>query len=87
MKKTKIPITERAVLQRINRKLKRGGEMVRTNRRVANAFGRGEMPCDPLYHVIDIQRNFITGQLDDIDALEEYGREIGVLMPWERLQS
>jgi hypothetical protein len=72
-----IPISKRALIQRINRKLRPDGEMLKTARsaRVASSVG-----C---YFTIDFNRNWVTGQRVDPEAL---GRELGVLHDYERVE-
>jgi hypothetical protein len=73
-----VPVTERALVQRINRKLKADGELLKKCREDS-----------PSYHnlgdwfLIDVTINGVIGT--DIDIVEK-GRELGVLKPWERLQ-
>jgi hypothetical protein len=74
-KHPKLPVSERAVIQRINRKLKSDNEMVRKARGSARSLGE--------YYVIDFNRNWITGQNVDI---EELARELGVLREWETVE-
>ena len=68
-------ISEPALIARIKRKLAHEGETLRVSRS-ANGYDGHR------YGVIDRDRNFITGGTSDI---EEYGRELGVLRPGERL--
>ena len=71
----KVPVTMRALIQRINRKLASDNEMLRRT--------RGQASVDlGVYHVIDVSKNAVVGK--DIDP-EAYGRDLGVLKPWERL--
>lgn len=74
--KPRLDVPERALIQRINRRLKGDGEQLRTARssRVALSVGR--------HYIIDVQRNFIAHR--DV-ALEALGRKLGVLQPWEQL--
>jgi hypothetical protein len=76
MKKQKLPVTARALLQRINRKLRPHFEQVRTTRseRLANEFGR--------YYRMNWNRNYVAQRFVDIEAL---GRDLGVLAPFEAL--
>ena len=78
MPKPKVAISERALVQRINRKLKPENEQLRASRtpRMESSVGR--------YYVLDLRRNFISSQHVDPEAL---GRELGVLQPWEELES
>lgn len=73
---TRLKITERALMQRINRKLKQDGEQLRTARtqQVETTVGH--------YFIVDMNRNAITTQRVD---LEKMGRELGVIQPWEEL--
>jgi hypothetical protein len=72
-KTNKIPVTSRALHQRINRKLKKDGEQLRAYRR-----GRGG------YYVLDLERNFVVhGHVKP----EQLGRRVGVLQPWERVEA
>lgn len=76
MRRTSVPVSERAVIQRINRALApRGKKMCKT---------RGERAYLELgdYYVIDISRNRIV---DQNIGLEAFARELGVLAPYERL--
>jgi len=77
MTKERVPITEKALYQRINRKLKADDEVLKRARgRLATTLGD--------YYTVDLQRNCIM--LKDID-LEDYGRELGVLQPYETLEA
>jgi hypothetical protein len=72
-----VPVSERALIQRINRRLKQDGEQLRSARseQAASSVGR--------YYIVDTTRNFIAYQRVE---LEELGRKLGVLQPWEALQ-
>jgi hypothetical protein len=75
MRRQKVPITERALIQRINRKLKPDLEMLRVTReRWQTELGR--------FHIIDFDKNWICRK--DVD-LEELGRDLGVLADYEAL--
>jgi|SRR6185437_4049782 len=72
---TCVPVTERALYQRIDRKLrKEDGECLRTCRggKWETTLGR--------YYSVNIYRNSIESM--NI-PLEKWGRELGVLKPWE----
>jgi hypothetical protein len=73
--KQKVTVTERALIQRINRKLAKDGEKLRTTR------GHFE-PSLGRHYVIDLNRNFVVRKQFD---LEELGRQLNVLQPWEDL--
>jgi hypothetical protein len=77
MAKQKVLLTERALIQRLNRKLKPEGRQLRTSRtdRMISTVGR--------VYAIDTQRNCIDSQDVDIAA---WGRELGVLADWEDLE-
>ena len=71
-----VPVSKRALIARINRKLRPNYEMLRR-------------PCSPRwvddlgdYYVIDVRAKGITKKYVD---LEEFGRELGVLYDYERL--
>jgi hypothetical protein len=71
-----VPVTSRALLQRINRRLQRDGERVRAYR-----GGRSWSQLGDFYR-FDTKRNFLCeGHVD----LEGLGRELGVLKPYEGL--
>ena len=71
-----MPVSMRAVIQRINRKLKPDLEMLKATRgeRMRREFGD--------YYVIDFRRNFVTHTRVDP---EEMARDLGVLKEWETL--
>lgn len=73
-KRPKVGISVRAVLQRINRKLKPDLQAVKVSRGAAMQQQCGE------FYVIDYRLNFIVES--DIDP-ESYARELGVLQGWE----
>ena len=76
MKKQRVGVTESALIQRLNRKLKADGAKLKTARSegVERDVGR--------YFIVDVQRNFIAIQHVD---LEELGRKLEVLKPWEEV--
>ena len=72
----KAPITEKALLQRINRKLRAQDEILKRARStVETTLGA--------YFVVDVQGNFVKQHHVDI---EDFGRDLGVLAEWESLQ-
>src|SRR5262249_26929673 len=73
----RFPVSLRALIQRINRKLKPQDEMLKTLRgeRCRNELGN--------YYIVDFNRNCILHKWIDPEAL---GRDLGVLHPWERLE-
>lgn len=69
-----VPITIRALLQRINRKL------AREQRRLKVSRGREELRHFGQYYVLDgygVERGRVN--------VENLGRELGVLKPWQHL--
>ncbi len=75
-KQTKVPVTSRALIQRINRALKDRGEMVRTARGERALLDLGQ------FYVIDVSANCVMAK--DID-LEQWGRDLEALKPFEAL--
>lgn len=78
MAKQRVPVSARAILQRINRKLKPDWKQLKTGRGllVERTVGR--------YYVIDIRRNCVTQQYVDVEDLT---RELTVLQSWEELRA
>ena len=78
---TKVPITERALIQRLNRKLKDDDLIVKKCRPGSTAYNElGD------YFVVDLNRNFIVEKnLDPVD-LQSMGRAKKVLADWEVLK-
>ena len=72
--KGKMKITERALLQRLNRKLAGEDLIVKKTRAGRFAQELGE------YFLLDFNHNRIVGKDVDLAAI---GRERGVLQPWE----
>ena len=74
---TAVPVSKRALLQRINRALAKEEEMVKTLRgdRWLHDLGR--------YYRLDLNRNVIMEKHVD---LEETGRQLGVLAKYERVE-
>jgi hypothetical protein len=72
-----VPVTERALVARINRKLAHQGKALRhsaPNSRQAHDLGA--------YFAIDVNRNVVTASWID---LEKWGNGLGCLKPWESL--
>ena len=70
-----VPVSARAAIQRINRKLAPDGEKLKRCReggRWLSDLGR--------YYVLDVNRNVLLTRHVDLDAL---GRKLKVLAPWE----
>jgi hypothetical protein len=72
-KDEKVPITKRALVQRINRHLRNRNEALR-GKRGANT---GE------YYLVDFTRNAL---IQDGVSIDKLGRELNVLKPYERLE-
>jgi hypothetical protein len=72
--KRKVGVTTRALIQRINRKLKPDLEALKVSRGERMRFDLGE------YYVIDYRLNAIQRHNVDPEAL---ARELGVLRAWE----
>lgn len=72
---TRVPVTPRALLQRINRKLAHDGQALRASR------GRERDTLGDFY-LLDTHQNTV---IDHHVRPELLGRELGVLDAWERL--
>ena len=77
MKTTKVPVTRRALIQRINRALAKEGEALKTTRGDKWRSSLGD------YYVVNLNRNFIIST--HIDP-EVFGREIKALAPYESME-
>ena len=75
----KVPVTVRAVVQRINRKLAQegSGEVLKTTRGSVMRQEAGD------YYLLDVNRNWVT--VKDVDP-EAYARKLGVLRAWEEVR-
>ncbi len=73
----RVTVTERALYQRINRKLKQDRSQLRTARseRAEQDLGR--------HYIVDTRRNAVRDTRVDLETL---GRKLGVLQPWEALE-
>lgn len=72
-RKEKVYVTERALTQRINRKLRADNEVLRSTRWWERSdLGR--------FYIVNTRINCIAGK--DVD-IEKLGHELGVLKPWE----
>jgi hypothetical protein len=80
--KPKAPVTPRAIVQRVNRKLAAEFEAVRRWRVSGSS---GPWTWEPgNYYRVDYKRNaLLDGNVD----LELLARELGVLKPWESMAS
>jgi hypothetical protein len=78
--KNKVPVSERALVARINRKLREHGEMGELLRKNASQRWWSDLGD---YYVVDIRGNYIVNRHVD---LESFAKECGCLKPWEALQ-
>jgi hypothetical protein len=73
----RVPVSPRALLRRLNRKLQREHEVIKPTR---SARWRDELGD---YYVVDLDRNAIARKQVN---LEQYARELGVLQEYEKLE-
>lgn len=71
-----VPVTTRALIQRINRVLAKRDEQLRATRGARARLDLGD------FYVHELRRNLALETRVDP---EEFGRELGVLKPWERV--
>ena len=76
-KKMTVPVTARALVQRINRKLAADDERLCATRGERARLIIGD------YHVLNVRRNVVVNTHVDI---KELGRELGALRLWERME-
>jgi hypothetical protein len=76
MSEATVPVTERALIQRINRALRQDDQILRQ--------ARGEHARRELgnFYIVDVGRNFLAAQHVDLEAL---ARELGVLKAYEHI--
>jgi hypothetical protein len=74
-KQIKVPVSERALVARINRKLAHQGEKLFRSRRVQMQVTVGD------FYVVDLERNTTPGQAVDLESL---AKELGALKPYEK---
>jgi hypothetical protein len=77
MAKQTLPISERSLVRRINRKLADDDQALRMARGESAKRHVGE------FYVVDTRRNFIVSKHID---LVMFAREMGALKPWEQVQ-
>ena len=68
-----VPVSTRALVQRLNRTLSKKGEVIKSGRGKAATLG---------YYVL----NFKKGIVDKNINLESFGRKYSALEPWEQLK-
>jgi hypothetical protein len=73
---TKLKLTQRALMQRINRKLARNHQKLSTVRSAGHESNVGR------YFILNVSRNVIT---ETNIELEKLGRRLGVFKEWEEL--
>jgi hypothetical protein len=69
----RVPVSERALIQRVNRRLEKFGQCLRKTR-------EGQWPTLGDYHVIDLKGNYVSQHHVDIERL---GRKLKALQRWE----
>jgi len=74
--KVRVPVTRRALIQRVNRALAKDGEQLKATKGTQAQLDLGD------FYVIDISGNSVSRK--DVD-LEKLARELGVLKPYEAL--
>jgi hypothetical protein len=71
-----VPVTTRALIQRLNRRLAREDQQV-------HAYRGGRWESDlGRYYIVNMNRNVIVARHVNLEAL---GRDLEVLRPWEAL--
>jgi hypothetical protein len=73
----KVPVSERALIQRINRKLAQEDKCLKAPRGLAAKSSLGD------FYILNWARNFIVDTKVDLERL---GRKLGVLADWEDLE-
>jgi hypothetical protein len=81
--KRTVPVSSRALIQRINRKLlaDADGDITRARQVRTPRGGRAKQDLGDLF-LLDVGRSFIVDHHLDLETL---GRELKVLEPWEKL--
>jgi hypothetical protein len=79
VKRTKAKVTERALVQRINRVLAQQGHAGRALKKTRGLQARIDLG---VWWVLDHDRNFVIQKFVNI---EELGRKLGVLEEWEEV--
>lgn len=69
-------VSEKALIQRINRRLAQDGEKLRKNSNPRHFMDVG------WYYVVDVRSGYFEARIND---LEQYGHETGALGPNEQL--
>jgi len=85
MQKKRVKITERALIQRINRKLKQDGEKLCTARSDSTREQLGRFYVVETGQHVRPKRATSAGLVHSDVDLEKLGRKLGVMQPWEEL--
>jgi len=80
----KVPVSERALVQRVNRKLKADDKKLHTARDYRDGARRYENTNMGRYYIINLNSNSVAELHAD---LEWWGRKLGVLRDWEELKA
>jgi hypothetical protein len=75
-----VPVSKRALIQRINRQLAKEGQAGQMVKATRGDSARKELGD---YYAVDLGRNAVVSKQVD---LEDLGRKLGVLQPYERLE-
>src|SRR5262245_2533729 len=75
--KKRVPISERALVQRINRKLATENEVLKKTRGASAIQNLGD------YYILDLHKNLVLA--NDVDPIA-LGKELGVLADFERVE-
>jgi hypothetical protein len=82
---TKVGVSERALIARINRQLKPNGQQLKQARGHRDNAGRWYEDMNlGRYYIIDLRRNMVMHHHVDLEAA---GRELEVLAGWEKLET
>jgi hypothetical protein len=73
----KVPVSMRALVQRINRALAKSDRILKIARGARARFDLGE------FFVIDLENRFVVAKF--VDPVK-WARELGVLQSWEKLE-
>ncbi|MEP7366188.1 MAG: hypothetical protein ABI972_23265 [Acidobacteriota bacterium] len=79
MANKKVPITHRALIQRINRKLAQDGMILKTARLYSTGHENTNLGR---YYIVDRTKNTLAFSHCDLDY---WGKRVGVLAEWEKL--
>ncbi len=72
-----VPVSRRALIQRINRALRKDDKILKTARSERVRLDLGD------YYIINTRRNLLTDKQIDLESL---GRELDALADYERLE-